>query len=177
MGPESENIHQDLTMLGQAAKQEIEALQGEVEKIRDEVQEMVKNMAALKKLYQNKEDNEDKFVSFMDEFIGDATGISNDLLSSFHESVKNIIDLAISFGEKKSISVEDFFKIWMDFLASWGKARQAVKKRKAEQKKKEKLLEKKAKLKAKLEKQRKKKDLKKKGIIKSKQDVKDHKRR
>merc|ERR1712129_466651 len=51
--PESENIHQDLTMLGQAAKQEIEALQGAVEKIRDEVQEMVKNMAALKKLYEN----------------------------------------------------------------------------------------------------------------------------
>merc|ERR1712204_116622 len=123
-------------------------------------------MAALKKLYQNKEDNEDKFVSFMDEFIGDATGISNDLLSSFHESVKNIIDLAISFGEKKSISVEDFFKIWMDFLASWGKARQAVKKRKAEQKKKEKLLEKKAKLKKKkkkiLEKKEKKKKKKKK---------------
>merc|ERR1712228_720638 len=125
----------------------------------------------------NEEKTEDKFVEIMDDFIKDATEISNDLLNSFHGAVKAIIDLAISFGEKKNIAVEDFFAIWTEFLISWGKARQAVKKRMAEEKKKQKLAEKKAKLKAKLEKQKKKKELKKKGIIKSKQDVKDHKRR
>merc|ERR1712190_102712 len=68
--PESENIHQDLSLLPEAAKQEIEALQGEVEKIRDEVQEMVKNMASLKKLYEataKGQNSDDKFVEIMDE--------------------------------------------------------------------------------------------------------------
>merc|ERR1712228_915958 len=134
--PESENIHADFSMLPEAAKQEIEALQGDVEKIQNEVLEKVKNMSSLKALYdkaaKTEQKSEDKFVEIMDDFIKDATEISTELVNSFHASVKAIIDLAVSFGEKKSIAVEDFFKIWLDFLASWGKARQAVRKRWAE---------------------------------------------
>merc|ERR1712060_403615 len=133
-------------------------------------------MKALKVQYtksdtknEKKEDDvEDNFISNMEEFIQDAISISTELLNSFNKSIKNIIDLAISYGEKKNVTVEEFFKIWTDFLISWGKAREAIRKRVAAEKKKQKLLEKKQKLKAKLENRASKQVVKKKGIIKSK---------
>merc|ERR1712113_422153 len=94
----------------------------------------------------------DNFVPIMDEFVNDATEIATELVKSFEKSVQDIINLAVSFGEKKTTTVEDFFKIWIEFLASWGKAREAIRKRVAAEKKKQKLLEKKQRLKSKLEK-------------------------
>eukprot|EP01084_Bolivina_argentea_P024445 45544_1 len=180
--PDSENLHDDFTFLPEAAKQDIEALEEEIKKICDEVTEMTKNMGALKKQYADKKDDKkddvkDQFVGVMDEFVKDADDISKELMTSFKGSIKNLIDLALNYGEKKNVTVEQFFQIWLDFLCAWGKARQAIKKRMAAEKKKQKLLEKKAKLKAKLEKRAAKKELKNRGIVKSKQDVKDHQRR
>ena len=182
--PDSENIHDDFTLIPEAAKQDIEALEDEIKKIQGEVEEMVKNMTTLKTQIKSKKSSDDKkentkdnFVKVMDEFVKDATEISNELKLSFEKSVANIKDLAVAFGEKKTIEVSDFFQIWVDFLASWGKAREAIRKRLAAEKKKQKLLEKKLKLKKKLERRVSKQIAQSKGIIKSKQDVKDHQRR
>eukprot|EP01083_Nonionella_stella_P128773 390267_1 len=181
--PDSENIHEDFTLLPEAAKQDIEALQGEIEKIRDEVGTMSTNLNELKAQYAAKascsstDERKDKFIEVMDEWIKEAVQESTQLLDGFTKSIKAIIDLAVSYGEKKSVTVEDFFAIWINFMCSWGKARTAIKKRIAAAKKQAKLEEKKRALKAKLECRANKKALKKKGVIKSKQDVKDHQRR
>eukprot|EP01083_Nonionella_stella_P195328 719582_1 len=181
--PDSENIHEDFTLLPEAAKQDIEALQGEIEKIRDEVGTMSTNLNELKAQYAAKascsstDERKDKFIEVMDEWIKEAVQESTQLLDGFTKSIKDIIDLAISYGEKKSVTVENFFSIWTNFLSSWGKARTAIRKRIAAAKKQVKLEEKKRALKAKLERRANKKALKKQGVIKSKQDVKDHQRR
>jgi len=184
--PDSENIHADFTLIPEAAKQDIEALQGEIEKIRDEVKDIVTKYAQMQEAVLKAKEasaggaaagEEDQFIEVMDSFVTEAQTTSAELLASFNKSITDLNKLAISFGEKKSITIEEFFAIWVAFLASWGKAREAIRKRMAAEKKKQKLAEKQAKLKSKLEKRVSKQDVKKKGIIKSKQDVKDHQRR
>jgi len=120
---------------------------------------------------------EDHFIEIVEKFYNEATHEAIKLSTEFQKVMKSCNDLAVSFGEKADIKPEEFFGVFETILDTWAKARKALDKITAEERKKQKMMEKKNNLKAKLEKRPTRDNLQHIGIMKSSNDIKKDKRK
>ncbi|ETO20872.1 hypothetical protein RFI_16336, partial [Reticulomyxa filosa] len=169
---------------------ELEDLKKQVEDINTQVKDMIQKIDAIKQASgdsktemktEAKTDStdsskpKDRFLEVMESFAQDARKSAEDLQAKLKASLDNMASLAVAFGESKDIKLEDLIKYFTDFLESWGKSREALRKIEAEKKKKENMEAKKNKLQEKLVKRESKQALQDKGVLKSKKKAKQEK--
>jgi len=184
--PDFVDLHSDLSAVPDAAKvckeEELEDLKKQVEDINNQVKDMIQKMDNIRQAVnappppptESKTENEeeekpkDRFLEVMEVFVQEAKKSADELQQKLNTSLENLTNLAVSFGENKELTMQDFMKYFTDFLEAWGKSREALRKIEAEKKKREKMDAKKNKLEAKLVKRESKQALQDKGVLKSK---------
>jgi len=190
--PDFVDLHSDLSAVPDAAKvckeEELEDLKKQVEDINNQVKDMIQKMDNIRQAVnapppptESKTENEeeekpkDRFLEVMEVFVQEAKKSADELQQKLNTSLENLTNLAVSFGENKELTMQDFMKYFTDFLEAWGKSREALRKIEAEKKKREKMDAKKNKLEAKLVKRESKQALQDKGVLKSKKKAKQEK--
>jgi len=154
--PDYIDLHTDLNAIPEAAKvcekEELDDLKTQVEEINKQVTNMLEKIKIIKQTTKKEEEANDKkkddntshpekprdrFLEVMEPFSQEAQKTAQSLQKKFNQSLENLSTLAVCYGEKKDIPLDEFMKYFTDFLEAWGKSKEALRKIEAEKKKKD----------------------------------------